>query len=744
MKKKLLIAGICVAAAALSIAGVLLYFHNANQISYSGSIPAGVRARLVIERDARGTPVIIAQNFNDAYFALGFLHAQDRYDIMEYFRALAAGYSAALVGEDGAALDRLSRAVDFAGRGSDIAARIGGPYAGYLADYARGVNEARARLHLKDAVPRDWSAGDIIAVLALREWCNAFLNNREALFPFQRDSSVTGLKALVPEDLISYYRESESDSVGVVARTRALVAKYAGIFDRGFAFYLPAQRVKENYPVTAYSFEDMLSVYPGWYPVHLHCADRIIKGITHTGFPFIFAGSNLDLSFYGFSAGMDVQDLIAETIIRIGDTYQYLGPLGWRDFTTASAGEGGAPIHRTENGPVLNDIFENSGYGSSVVTVRSAFFGPEYIASLFEIPFSRSIAEAGLRARGIMSPPRVYLFATDTEARRAWSGMVPVRRKTDAMLRTGYDSAWTGMIDLSLLPEAAGGNGALAAGSSFLSDAPAAVRGLGVAQEFRHRRLLRLLERKPRFTDRDVLDVLADRHSAIARMFLPEFLEILGSNPMASARLSRVYFQNWKYQVSSDFNGPSIFHKLLQQFMYETVSDELRERADGLLERWDLLAPNFYRLVKENKSPLFDDRSTYRTEYRETIFDRAFLTTMRFFNRAIGPDINDWTWGRLHRGSFSVPGAGGRPEGRPFEGGSDTILRGSLGTSLAPVEVTSLFGCFGIEQSLYQMNFRYSTNPKSRFYYGATDSAELSIFHEVHGAYVMTIEPEKK
>ncbi len=744
MKKKIVIAGISLAAAAACVAGVLSFIHYSGRISYSGSFAAGVRDRVMLERDSSGTPVITAKGFEDAYFGLGFLHAQDRYAMMEYFRAMAAGSSAGILGKEGRALDRLSRAVGFARRARDLAGRVREPYAGYLGEYARGVNEARRRLKLSDAVPRDWDAADILAVLALREWCNAFLNNREALFAFERGSAVGGIRDIIPEGLIHYYDESESDSVEAVRKAQELVRNHAGIFDRGYAFYLPAQKIRDNYPVTAYSFEDMLSVYPGWYPVHVHCGGRIIKGITHAGLPFIFAGNNLDLSFYGFSANIDAQDLVAETIIRTGATYQYLGAAGWRDFEIVPGGDGGAPVHATENGPVLNDIFDAPEYGSSVVTVRSVFFGPEYVASLFEVPLSRTIAEAGARVRGVVSLPRVYLFSSDMEARRAWSGMVPVGKKTDAMLLSGHDPARAVLMDLSLLPDAAGGGGARTAGSSFVSDAPLPARERALPNELRHLRLAKMLDKKKRFTNEDVMNVLMDRSSTIARMFLPEFLVTLGDNPMASTRLTRVYFQNWKYQLKSDFNGPSIFHILLQRFMYETFADELRDRTDGVLAHWDLLAPGFFTLIKENKSSAFDDSSTYKVEHRDAIFDRAFLNTMRFFNRSLGPDINDWTWGNLHRGRFTVPGADAVLDDLPLDGGSDTLFRGSLGAALKPVEATSLAGLFGIEESLVFMNYAYSTDPNSEFYYGDRDRAGTFGFHNLRGIYTMYITPGGK
>jgi penicillin G amidase len=742
MKKKFIIAGICAAAACA--AGALAYLGYSGTISYSGSFPADVKSKIVLERDKNGTPVIVAKSFEDVYFGLGYLHAQDRYAMMEYFRAAAAGASAGIIGKDGRALDRLSRAIDFAGRAHGMVSRIREPYAGYLKDYARGVNEARRQLGLSDTVPRHWTAEDVIAVLALREWGNTFLNNRETVFPFQRDELVADLKEILPEELIYYYNESESDCVEVVRKIRALVGKYLGVFDRGYAFYLPAQKTRDNYPVTAFSFDDMLSLYPGWYPVHVHCEDRVIKGITSAGLPFIFAGNNTDISFYGFTANIDTQDIIAETIIKTGKTHQYLDAFGWRDFDTMPGrkGEGGAPIHATGNGPVLNDIFDNPEYGSAVVTIRSVFFEPEYIVSLFDIPLSRTIAAAGACTRGVRSLPRVYLFSSDEEARRVWSGLVPARKKTDSMLKAGADAVWNGMIDLSLLPDPA--DVPPAAGSSFVSDAPLPARENALPEDFRYARLKKLLDKKKRFTARDVENVLEDKYSPIAGLFLPQFLKILGDNPMASARLTRVYFQNWKYRMKSEFVGPSILHKLLQRFMYETYADDLKDQIDNVLERWDLLAPKFYILVENNKSPIFDDRTTYAIEYSESIFDRAFLTTMRFFNRKLGTDINNWSWGSLHRGRFSVPGRAEKAGDIPFDGGSDTLYRGSLGTSLEPVEVTSLMGMFGVEESVLFMNFTYSTDPRSAFYYGSAERKASTPFHEISGTYITTITPKKK
>ncbi|MBP7738625.1 MAG: penicillin acylase family protein [Spirochaetes bacterium] len=740
MKKKILIAGISVAAAVLLAGAGWLVLRHTGRISYSGSFTGAVKSQVALERDAAGIPLIKANTMGDAYYGLGYLHCQDRYAMMEYFRAIASGSAAQIIGKDGPSIDRLSRALGFARKGRDMAPRLREPYAGYLRDYVRGVNAGRARLDQKDAVKRQWTPEDVIAVLLLREWANAFLNNRETRFYFSRDEISVNLKTIIPEELIFYYSENESECAEVIRRLKRIVKRHIGSFDVGFAMYLPEQKMKDKYAVTAFNFDDELSRYPGWYPVHIQADDRYIKAITHAGFPFLFAGNNLYMTFFGFNAAVDVQDFIGETVARAGKTYQYLGPGGWSNFNIIK--DRGSAINATENGPVLNDMIQGASYGTTVVTVRSFFCNEDYIVSLFEVPLSKSIEEAEGRIKGVISYPRVYLFSTDETAVRAWSGMAPNRPKTDTVFRTGADAAWNGMTDLSAFREKA--EQGIAAGSAFLAEAPEPVRDFAIRQDGRYERAKQIMERKKRYTYQDIGNAITDKYSVTAGRFLPVFLSILGDNPMASSRLTRIYFQNWKCRMKTDFVGPSIFHMLLQKFMYETYRDELKDRINDVMEHWDLMVPQFYDAVKEGKSPFFDDATTYAVEYRETVFDRSFLGTMRFFNRKVSHDINDWSWGNVHRGHFTIPGSEKQHGDMPFHGSFDSLNLGTVGLDLKPATVTSLSGFFGMDESFMLMNYAYSTDPRSQYFYATAGPLGIAKFHEVKGRSVITISPEKK
>src|SRR5258708_2523798 len=69
----------------------------------------GLSAPVEIVRDRWGIPHISARDALDAYFGLGFCHAQDRLWAMDLARRLAAGRLAEVFGKDALDVDRFQR-----------------------------------------------------------------------------------------------------------------------------------------------------------------------------------------------------------------------------------------------------------------------------------------------------------------------------------------------------------------------------------------------------------------------------------------------------------------------------------------------------------------------------------------------------------------------------------------------------------------------------------------------------------
>src|SRR5262245_52910651 len=70
---------------------------------------AGLDAPVEVVRDAHAVPHIKAASFEDAIFAQGFVHAQDRLWQMDFRRRLGAGRLAEVLGSAALPTDRLIR-----------------------------------------------------------------------------------------------------------------------------------------------------------------------------------------------------------------------------------------------------------------------------------------------------------------------------------------------------------------------------------------------------------------------------------------------------------------------------------------------------------------------------------------------------------------------------------------------------------------------------------------------------------
>src|SRR5687767_8036012 len=92
--------GLLALLALVIVAGVAGYFWLRTSLpQVEGTVNlAGLQAPVEIARDDRGVPTIRAASLNDAAFAIGFAHAQDRLFQMELMRRVGAGRLAETIG----------------------------------------------------------------------------------------------------------------------------------------------------------------------------------------------------------------------------------------------------------------------------------------------------------------------------------------------------------------------------------------------------------------------------------------------------------------------------------------------------------------------------------------------------------------------------------------------------------------------------------------------------------------------
>lgn len=172
----------------------------------------GLGAPVEVVRDRHGVPHVLARSEEDALFALGFVHAQDRLWQMEMNRRIGAGRLAEVLGPPALGTDRLLRVLGLYRRAEATLARLSPGARRRIDAYANGVNawiETRTgplppEFLIVGFEPQPWTAADTVVwakVMALdlaREWTRDLMRLRMSDF-------------LAPERILDFYTPYHAD-----------------------------------------------------------------------------------------------------------------------------------------------------------------------------------------------------------------------------------------------------------------------------------------------------------------------------------------------------------------------------------------------------------------------------------------------------------------------------------------------------------------------------------------------------
>ncbi|MEM2926438.1 MAG: penicillin acylase family protein, partial [Candidatus Bathyarchaeia archaeon] len=141
-------------------------------------IKAPVRQKVEILRDRWGIPHIFAENSHDLFLGLGFAMAQDRLFQMDYYRHLAYGRLAELIGEEGLRNDIVARTLDFSSTARREFENLSPEAREMLEAFSEGVNlaiesfgeELPFEFDLLDHKPEPWKPEDNLTMERATLW----------------------------------------------------------------------------------------------------------------------------------------------------------------------------------------------------------------------------------------------------------------------------------------------------------------------------------------------------------------------------------------------------------------------------------------------------------------------------------------------------------------------------------------------------------------------------------------------
>jgi penicillin amidase len=649
---------VVLAAVVLCVAAYLLYprFLAFNTLSYNGAISGTVNASVRVARDRFGVPKIQVESLSDLYFPLGYVHAQDRLPLMEYHRAVASGISGRLVsGEDGRLLSRLMFLLGIYDESKKMYESLKDPYRGYIDSYAAGINawKTTAGRFLSLKTPPDdraWTGVDVIALYLMREWMNAFLSNRELLFPVPDKHYSIVLEDFVQKDYPTRFPDKYTAYVELLKKCTSLIKDEIGDYEDGFALALPAKG--DNAGRFAVQHEKASSQFPGWYPVQVIYKSQIYTCASMPGVPFFNSSISQIISFATFPAQLDSIDFHLVKLERRDDQQVYLSKGEWKPLITKEYGVDAIPFSSrvTDFGPVISDLshFDDDEFCIVVDGIKS---DASDIAARFDIPFANSTGIALQLASTSMGYPHTMLLSSGRDIVKTLFGNISERPVKGVLF---HEST-------SPFPQRrlSGLSAQVKEGLVFTSakvredEFPSLKEYIIYRFDEKESICETVVKKDPSVSS--VMNVFSGADSPILLQMAKSFTRYLANIPVTSAKLSKSYLSEWKGDLAGREIAPGIVHQLIFSMMGETLGDELNDDIALVYADPGAVYEKFSVLLEKGNSHAFDNIATPDVvETFDKVLNTSFIKAMRLMHRRYGPEMGGWRWDKVVQPKFDM------------------------------------------------------------------------------------------
>jgi penicillin amidase len=686
----------------VAAAGAFFWYRGALQPQVDGRLKlTGLHGPVDIVRDAEGIPHIYAGSADDAYFALGFVHAQDRLWQLEMNRRIAAGRMAEILGPNAADTDRFLRTLGVRRNAERIVAHLAPQTRAALDAYARGINAwlANRRAPLPPEflltgapAPEPWTAVDSVGWQTMMAWDLGGNWSQELLrMRLAQRLSLAQINQFLPpypgdaplptRDYTNLYR----GLAGTTAQLGAVAAIAPPSYVDGMGsnnWVVAGALSKSGKPLLANDPHLGLSAPALWYFAHLSAPGLNVIGATLPGIPTVVLGRN-DRIAWGFTnTAPDVQDLYIERI-NPENPRQYQTPDGWADFNSRIEiiKVKGRPdirlaVRETRHGPVLSGalpILEKAPLDARKHAIAFAWTALREDDLTLQAGMKFNQAQNWQQfldgARDFSAPQQNIVYAdVDGNIGFVAPGRVPQRRADNDLKglapAPGWDARydWAGFIPFEELPQAFNPSAQKVVTANQKIVGPDYPHFLTSewSLPYRAQRIDALLEATGKHDLDSFAAIQKDRLSLAAREALPLLLDTAPGSERARQALAML--RAWDGTMAAEQPQPLIFNAWLRIASRRMFQDELG--AALMNDYWE--QRNVQQAMidvlrdRDGRQKWCNDSNADRSVRPQTcaeLLSRALDEALADLERRYGSDMQAWRWGTAHQA---------RSEHRPF------------------------------------------------------------------------------
>ncbi|MCD6441011.1 MAG: penicillin acylase family protein [Candidatus Marinimicrobia bacterium] len=648
----------------LTIFGVIRLYFQESDLPAEGALEMpSLHADVEVLTDSTGYCHFYAENNQDLYKAMGYVHASGHLPQMDNYLRAATGTLSEVYGEATLEIDIFSRTMGFAANAERFYPRLDPEVTEVLQAYCDGINiyidQHRFRLprefKWRRYSPAPWKPADCLAVYRMLAWLFSDQALQKVVFyklleVYGNTKVMDGFPAIqnCPPDSFPKYNTRFFKILNDFTRRNTQLLDFLGI---------TPENLENSWVFSSKYFSDSGSALSGRLPAFLSnyheiqelvSPDLNVAGMVVPGIPFILFGHNSSTAWNVIIRPVDNMEFILLPVSEDNSSYQYKNQ--WLPFETQKddlfihgADDSTIMIQATLLGPVIghSSAEKNSPGYCIAVKWKGAEFSDDF-KGLYLLNHCSSW-DMFKEAVGQHVIPAIEVDYIDTA-----ENIGTAQYFSDLVVNPLAERLST----LSRIHE-----------PGFVSPVSHLFRNYNPKSGMiRHQHIYPdslfqiALSRYDVFGQDTLLsynDLISYNEHPLnrqAELILPLFFEIVADSDLSTSQQQKAFdiLKTWNYRMSPESIAATIFDAFILQLRRLVYQDEMDLADPGLFAQFDRLTDesfvNMLYLLSGEESSWFDDiRTSDIVERRKTIVLKAYRETLDYLSTTFSSNISEWT-----------------------------------------------------------------------------------------------------
>jgi penicillin amidase len=646
------------------------------QPDYDGELElANLNEEVTVYFDEIGVPHINAQNQEDAYRALGYVHAQDRLWQMELIRRIAPGRLSEVLGESLVETDAFFKGLGIEENATESIAKLDKSSTPYILTqaYLDGINQfiengpTPLEFQLLGIEKTKYTIQDVYHAKGYMAFSFAHAHKADPLLTEIKeklgDAYLAEMNIPIYENTATLKTEKNPIIKDEMAQAMDRIFNKLPIspFIGSNSWVIGPEKTENGKVLFANDPHIGFSQPSVWYQSHIKTPDFELYGYNIALTPFALLGHNREYA-YGLTMfeNDDLDFFFEENNPNNPDEYKT--PEGYEAYKKVEktvyvkdAPDTTFTVKISKHGPIMNDLIQQINHERPIAMQwMYTKLENQILDVAYTMSHSKNLEQFKSAAEKLHAPGLNIMYG-DAKNNIAWfaSGQLYKYRDSVSSLlildgASGKDEVQE-YLDFEKNPQAINPSWNYVYSANNQTDSIDGYYYPGYyLPEDRGERIRVMLEAKNDWTKEDVMKMIFDVTSNVVVKNIYQIRNSLDKGSLnGNEREALKKLLAWNGRYGKEEVAPTIYTKVIYNFMEATFADELGDSFESFMKTGGLMKKMIAVQLNKTESVWWDDITTDATEGKSEIIQAVFAKSIADLEAQLGSDLTTWQWQKV-------------------------------------------------------------------------------------------------